>query len=314
MRRPDLRRGQATPGLPRPPRQRRRADRLARGAALKTLAFCVDDVGLVEGCADTVAALAAAGRICAASCVTSARAWRSEAAGVAAVTKPLAGFELGLHFNLSEGAPLSADLARVWPELPGLERLIALAHLGRLPLPALAAEFRAQHDAFADAAGRAPAFVDGHQHVHHLPGIRTLLLEAIAPGGARGEAPAVRNTGHVVGPGHGWKRMLIERTGGRALQRLLDRRGLRHNGALLGVYDFATSDYRRLVRGWLRAAPVSGGLVFCHPNHVVAASADPIGPARRREATYLASSAFADDLGEAGVSVGPAWPRSSSAG
>ena len=245
--------------------------------------------------------------------MTTAGAWRSEGAAVAATT-PAATFELGLHFNLSEGAPLSPDLARVWPALPGLERLIVLAHLGHLPLAALAIEFSAQRDAFAEATGRPPAFVDGHQHVHHLPGIRELVLNALAASATHGEPPAVRNTGHVVGPGHGCKRMLIERTGGKSLQRLLLQRQLRHNSALLGVYDFRGDDFGSLMRGWLAAAPASGGLVFCHPNHAAASAADPIGAARRREAAYFSSTAFADDLAEAGVSVGPAWRRSSSAG
>jgi len=36
---------------------------------------------------------------------------------------------------------------------------------------------------------RAPAFIDGHQHVHALPGVREVVLDAIAAGPA---APAVR--------------------------------------------------------------------------------------------------------------------------
>ena len=81
-------------------------------------------------------------------------------------------FEAGLHFNLSEGAPLSADLRDRWPVLPGLAQLLALALVRRLPLAAIGAEFRAQVDAFAEGLGRAPAFIDGHQHVHALPGVR----------------------------------------------------------------------------------------------------------------------------------------------
>lgn len=287
---------------------------MARGAALKTLAFCVDDVGLVAGAAETVSSLATAGRISAASCVTTTAAWRSEAVAVVAATARLPDFELGLHFNLTEGAPLSPDLARVWPLLPRLERLIVLAHFGRLPQAALAAELRAQRDAFVDAVGHAPMFIDGHQHVHHLPGVRGILLDALADTASRKAPPAVRNTGHVVGPGHAVKRMLIEQTGGEALLRLLRDRGLRHNAALLGVYDFRGDDYQRLMRGWLAAAPASGGLVFCHPNHAAASAMDPIGTARRHEAAYFAGAAFAEDLAEAGVTVGPAWPRSSSAG
>jgi len=106
--------------------------------------------------------------------------------------------------------------------------------------------------------------------------------------------------------------MLIERTGGRALQKLLEAKHIRHNWALLGVYDFRDADYRRLVRGWLAAAPPRGGLVFCHPNDGRASGADDaIADARRREAAYLASATFADDLAEAGFSVTAAWQNSS---
>ena len=109
--------------------------------------------------------------------------------------------ELGLHFNLSEGAPLSAALRALWPTLPGLARLLALAHLRRLPLAAIGAEFRAQVDAFAEALGRKPAFVDGHQHVHALPGVRRIVLDGdrdvgrrrlpfAAPAGCSARAPA----------------------------------------------------------------------------------------------------------------------------
>jgi predicted glycoside hydrolase/deacetylase ChbG (UPF0249 family) len=279
----------------------------------RTIAFCADDVGLAEGVAETVAALAAGGRLSSASCITTTAAWAAEGHALSATLDPATRFELGLHFNLSEGQPLSPDLARLWPTLPTLPRLIALAHLGRLPRAALASELRAQRDAFAAAIGRPPAFIDGHQHVHHLPGVRDLVLGALETDRAAAQSTAIRNTGHVVGPGHAVKRMLIERTGGRALQRLLEAKRVRHNAALLGVYDFRDADYRRLVRGWLAAAPNRGGLVFCHPNHGPASGDDAIAEARRREAAYLASTSFTDDLAEAGFSVAAAW-QSSSAG
>ena len=279
----------------------------------RTIAFCADDVGLVGGIAETVAALAADRRLSSASCITTTTAWAAEGRALATTFDPATRLELGLHFNLSEGRPLSADLARLWPTLPTLPRLIALAHLGRLPRAALASELRAQRDAFAAALDRPPAFIDGHQHVHHLPGIRDLVLGALETDRAAAQSTAIRNTGHVVGPGHAVKRMLIERTGGRQLQTLLEAKNIRHNAALLGVYDFRDADYRRLVQAWLAAAPPRGGLVFCHPNRGRAGGEDAIADARLREASYLASAAFADDLAGAGFSVAAAW-QSSSAG
>ena len=277
----------------------------------RQIAFCADDVGLVVGVADTVARLAVERRLSSASCVTSAVAWSAEGAALSAATSALDGFELGLHFNLTEGAPLSPDLARSWPTLPSLKELIVGAHLGSLPLAALAIEWRAQSDAFADVVGRAPEHVDGHQHVHHLPRIRQVMLDALMAVDAASR-PAVRNTGRVLGPGYAFKRTVIEGTGGRALQRELRRKHLRHNDALLGVYDFHGADYRALVRAWLAEAPAHGSLVFCHPRFGAESDGDPIAAARRREADYLASAAFGDDLAEARVSVATSW-RSSSA-
>jgi chitin disaccharide deacetylase len=273
----------------------------------RVLAVCADDVGLVDGVADTVVALAAGGRLSAASCLASAPDWQRSAKVVAYAAPSL---ELGLHFNLSEGAPLSAELRRRWPTLPGLAHLLAAAALRSLPLAAIAAEFRAQVGAFGDALGRAPAFIDGHQHVHALPGVREIVLDAVA---AWPSPPAIRNTGRVCGPGAPFKRRIIEASGGRALQRSLRTRGIAHNHVLLGAYDFATIDYRGLVQRWLAAAPREGGLLFCHPcARAVDSAADPIAVARRREADYLGSAAFAEDLAAAGVTVGPAWPRRSS--
>jgi hypothetical protein len=276
----------------------------------RIVAICADDVGLVDGVAATVVELAAAGRLSSASCLTTAPGWRPSAARLANAPASL---ELGLHFNLSEGAPLSAELRRRWPALPGLARLLAAAALRALPLAAIGAEFRAQAGAFGDALGRAPAFVDGHQHVHALPGVRELVLDAIATWPT---PPAVRNTGRLLGPGGALKRTIIEASGGKALERALVARGVAHNRALLGAYDFGVIDYRALVQRWLAATPQEGGLLFCHPCADAGdGAADPIAAARRREAAYLASDAFAADLAAANVTIGSAWVRrSSSAG
>lgn len=277
---------------------------VAAGAAAtdgRVLAICADDIGLADGAADTAMVLAAGGRLTSASCVSTGPHWHRDG-------PRLHGLEIGLHFNLTEGAPASRSLTAQWPTLPGLGRLLAQAHLGALPLAAIADEWQAQVDAFTERTGREPAFIDGHQHVHHLPGVRTIVLDGAARLRA---APALRNTGRVAGPGAAFKRRVIEASGGRALETELQQRGLRHNRVLLGAYDFR-GDYRRHVVAWLAAAPVEGGLLFCHPS--AAPGGASIADARRREAAYLASDAFAADLTAAGVSLGSAWATRSSSG
>ena len=268
---------------------------------MRRLDVCADDFGQSRALSASVAALAARGRLSSLSCLVNL----PDFAASAPLLAPLAGrVGLGLHFNLTEGAPLSEALARVWPRLPALPRLIRDAHLRRLPREAIAAEWRAQLAAFERALGRAPDHVDGHQHVHHLPGVREVVLTGIA---ALAPAPGVRNTGRVLGPGFALKRLLIERTGGRALARALARRGLPRCSALLGAYDFEAEDYRALMRGWLARVPAEGALLFCHPGP--AEPGDAIAAARVREHAYLAGEDFPRDLAAAGIELGPAWRR-----
>jgi len=233
--------------------------------------------------------------------LSSGAAWRESAPLLAGLSAEVL---RGLHFNLTAGRPVSPDLRRLWPQGAGLLQLLLLAGVRALPLQAIAVEWRAQWDAFVDAVGRAPDFIDGHQHVHHLPGVRELILSRLRPG------VAVRSTGRPQGPGFAFKRAVIAATGGRRLSALLECQGRAHNDVLVGVYDFRRPDYRALVRGWLRFLPLHGALLFCHPGDGL----DAMGTARRREAKYLGSAHFLEDLASEGVSLGPAWPQSSSAG
>jgi predicted glycoside hydrolase/deacetylase ChbG (UPF0249 family) len=275
----------------------------------KTLALCADDFGLGTGISAGIAALAHARRLTAVSCITNSPRWGADAALLRGLPDSV---DVGLHLNFTEGRPLSSRLARHWPRLPGLARLIAQAHLGLLPLSEMRNEVHAQLAAFLEAHGSAPRFVDGHQHVHHLPGLRGVILdmvEHVQP------LPAIRSTAHVLGPGFGVKRWLIERTGGRGLGRALARRVLAHNATLLGAYDFEAVDYGAWMRRWLAALPDEGALLFCHPGAPTDSDpADAIAPARRRELSYLRSDAFAADLAAADVVLGRVWqPRTAAA-
>lgn len=280
-------------------------------APRRVLSICADDFGLTLAISRGIVELAQRGRLTAVSCLTNVDQWRACAALLAELP---AWVERGLHFNLTDGEPISPQLRRHAPHGLPLPRLIAAAHLGRLPLAAIACEWQAQWQRFVDTTGAAPRFVDGHQHVHHLPGVRDIVLAAVA---AWPTAIAVRNTGSVIGSGSAMKRWLIECTGGAALQRQLQQAGIEHNQALLGVYGFRDPDYRRRMQRWLAAVPAEGGLLFCHPAAVDAGEArsvDAIGPARLREAAYLGGPAFEADLREADVTLGRAWQQRSSAG
>jgi predicted glycoside hydrolase/deacetylase ChbG (UPF0249 family) len=273
-------------------------------AMTRQVTLCADDYGLSRGIDAAIDELVRRGRLSALSCLTNAPSWPADGPQWAA---PQPGVAVGLHFNLTDGVPLSEALRTHWPRMPSLPSCIAAAHLGCLPLAAIAEELAAQWAAFVAATGRAPDFVDGHQHVHHLPGVRKAVLEWLR---RQPKPPALRSTGCVLGPGSLAKRLAIEWTGGRALARALaQQRGaacVPSNSVLLGVYDFVVTDYRRLMRAWLANVPAAGGLIFCHPGQRSPdAAGDAIAAAREREWAYLASEAFAADLEAADVTLAP---------
>lgn len=271
----------------------------------RTLALCADDFGQSPAISAGILRLARAGRLSAVSCRVNGGSWLADAPGLQGLPATV---EIGLHFNLTEGRPVSPRLARLWRTLPAWPTLWARAHLGLLPRGALRGEFHAQLRAFTDATGASPGFVDGHQHVHALPIVRDLLLDAAEH---MRPVPSVRHTGRVVGSGFGLRRWWIEASGGRGLARELVQRELAHNPALLGVYDFKRPDYRTLMQGWLAQVPPEGALLACHPGEAAAPGKsegrDPIAAARSHELAYLESSAFAQDLAQAGVVLGPVW-------
>ncbi len=140
--------------------------------------LCADDYGMTEGVSRGLLETAAAGRISAASAMSSLPDWRRAARDWAAARPAV---DLGLHVTLTAGAPLGA-MPRLAPggEFPGLAALAAAAISRRLPHEEIEAEIVRQIDAFCDALGAPPTHVDGHQHVHVLPGVRRALFAALS--------------------------------------------------------------------------------------------------------------------------------------
>ena len=134
------------------------------------VALCVDDYGLHEGVNRAVGELAALGRVQATSAMVGGAAWAS---GLALLRQlDPAQVQVGLHLDLTECA-LNPAL-----RLP-LGRCIAQAYLRRFDTAALAREIAQQLDRFEQGLGRPPAYVDGHQHIHQLPGARAALLHVL---------------------------------------------------------------------------------------------------------------------------------------
>jgi hypothetical protein len=226
-------------------------------------------------------------------------AWRE---GTSALRRlAAAGIDIGLHLDLTEH-PLRPSSRR------GLRELITSSWLRQLDAGALRAEIRAQLDAFEQALGRGPDFVDGHQHVHQLPVVRRELLAELGQRYATLQVwlRSTRRSRSGADASLTGKAAVIELLGARGLAALARRQGRVQNRHLLGVYDFSggAGRYRGLLAGWLASA-VDGDLLMCHPSRGVD-GADPIGAARLAEFKVLGNGdGFDELLRAAGLGLAP---------
>jgi hypothetical protein len=265
-------------------------------SAARSLCICADDFGLSLGVNSAVVDLVEAGKISATSCMVRRSAWASGARALQRIgTDHL---DAGLHLDLTR--PEIVD----GPE-PGLTGLLARTYTRTIFVPVLLADIRDQLTRFEDAMGRAPAFVDGHRHVHQFPVVRELLVEEISRRYPE-EPPWIRCT--APGPrrgADGWKAGVIHALGGASLAGLAARHGIPVSRRLLGVYDFSGDalDYQRRLSEWISACR-TGDVLMCHPSAGLQPG-DPHGSARMREYTALRDLVFPmrTHLGE--VSLAP---------
>lgn len=260
------------------------------------IAVCVDDFGLHPGVNEAAIALAGAGRISAISVMVGGPAWAEGVAWLRAL--PEAKVDVGLHLDLTEH-PLPGGVRRpLWQWAAGAALLPRVRR-------AVRQEIEDQIDAFVAAMGRLPDHVDGHRHVHQMPGVRAEVLAALA--GRAGSARTwLRNAQPAPRvPWCGGKPWLLAALGAGGLRRHARRGGWLQNAHLLGVYDFRgdARRYLQLAGGWLRAARPCD-LWMCHPA-TRASGDDAIAAARVAEYEALAGAEFGALLQRAGVRVVP---------
>lgn len=256
---------------------------------MSRLILCADDFALSRPISETIAALAADRRVNAISCMAACPGWETDAALLAAVPRSV---QTGLHLTLTGEAPVTA-MPRHAPRgrQPGIDTLTRRTIARRAALDEIAREVAAQFDRFIAATGRAPDFVDGHQHAHLLPGIRAIVLAETA---RRAPRAWVRNCADrpAAMAARPWRGKAI----GSAVQsiglaRAAARHGLSCNSSFAGHYDFR-ADYAAVLPRFL-ARPGAVHLVMCHPGAGVLAG-DTIAQARLGEAATLRAAPIAD--------------------
>lgn len=264
---------------------------------IKSIILCADDYGLNESISQAIRQLVTQRRLSAVGCMVNTDLFAEQAKKLKALD---ANIDIGLHFNLTQGQFLS----QAKKTMPSLATLLATSQLRLLTLAKVEQELHVQLDEFIYAFGKMPDFIDGHQHVHHLPIIRKALLRVYQTRLSHQQVYLRSVYPTWVNNSYALKARILKLTGGYAFKRLLQEQAIPHNPHFLGIYDFIQADYRNLFSQFLAQAR-PGSLLMCHPGLSQNDSSDPIASARAREYAYLASEMFLTDCQSQQVS----WVR-----
>jgi len=262
--------------------------------------LCADDYGISPAVNAAIRELLQRGRLNATSVMVVAPSWsRSQASLLSGLRGAGHLRAVGLHLTLTGSfRPLTASFKPLCGSVfRPLTDMVFLSLIRRLDRRALAAEIAAQLAAFSAAFGRAPDFVDGHQHVHLLPQIRDEVVAAIkaaAPNAWLRQCGSVRPVLDRLTDRKG----LLLSWFSRALRRKAKSQSVAVNPAFAGTYALRPdSDFARLFPHFLDRLP-DGGLIMCHPGRVddELKELDSLTDLRETEYRYFASDAFVDLL------------------
>ena len=272
--------------------------------------LCADDFGLKKSVNDGVIDLVRKGRLNAVSCMSGGAFFEGGAgqlvnAASDAESDAEHDVKIGLHLTLSEYVPLT-QMPKLAPHgvFPTINHALISSHIGRFDRQEITREIEAQIDRFESIMGRLPDFVDGHQHVHLMPTVRSCLVDCIQTKGLSGFVRLCDDKGRA---GKAIKTMILS-TLSKRMGKLLDHAKIAHNDIFLGVNAFDKSeDFSLLMQAWQKQAATASPwpLIMCHPAFAPyadeAAIHDPIKNRRVDEWTYLASDAFKADMQAAGL-------------
>ena len=272
------------------------------------LVVCADDYALTPGVSRAIRELIAGGRISATSVMTVAPYWADEGPALAAVAGDA---DIGLHLTLTDQVPLGPmpELAPAG-RLPPVGAIVRASLLGRLPLPEIEAELERQLAAFVAVWKRAPAHVDGHHHVHQLPGVRTALMRVL--GRQAGPRPYLRSCheplARIVARGVARRKAAVISALGAGFRKSAAVQGFATNDGFSGAYHLNAAPqsldalFAKFV-GDLGSRP----LMMCHPGYSddTLATLDTMTAERDSELAFLAGDGWRRVLETAQVAVSP---------
>jgi len=271
---------------------------------MRRIVLCADDYAFSPGVSAGIRELLAAGRLNATSVMTIFPEFEAEAKALQAVKSPIP-FQIGLHATLTGGfRPLSATpIPSPDGHLPMPQQTWPPLGMFRISGTRVRAEVSAQLKKFIRAFGRAPDYVDGHQHVQLMPGVRGPFLATVkelAPNAwVRQCAPAQ------------WSDELFNAKSrflgflSRGFRRKARKAGLAFNPAFSGAYDYdRPNDFSASFASFVTGMP-EGGVIMCHPGHPdeILRSRDILTDQREKEFAFFMSDEMPRILAKAGATL-----------
>ncbi|CAN5368232.1 ChbG/HpnK family deacetylase [soil metagenome] len=269
---------------------------MSAASPLRRIWLCADDYGMSPGVNRAIRELIEKKRINATSVMVVGAA--TDRAEIDALTQAVAAnpnCAVGLHATLT--APFHPLTMHFRPLDGGqflpLGRLLRGSLMRHLDAEIIQAEFLAQIATFRQTFGRAPDYIDGHQHVQLFPQIRDAFFAAV-----KAAAPGawVRQCGRSLPLAqrlNNPKALLLDVLSETFRQKSI-RSGIAFNPGFAGAYDMVRGrEFADAMQGFLDGMP-DGGLVMCHPGFVdeVLVSLDNVTHQREREFAFLSSDDF----------------------
>jgi predicted glycoside hydrolase/deacetylase ChbG (UPF0249 family) len=251
---------------------------------MRQLIMTADDFAQSEAIDAGILHLIQLGHLTATSCLTQSPRWLQAAKMIDEAIRAKA--DIGLHLDFTQYNPILKS-SLLWIMVQSCARI--------LPKKLIVNAIHQQLDAFENALGAPPDYIDGHQHVHQLPQIREALIEVLTQRYAK-QLPWIRISKPLITDG--FKAQVIAYFGANGLMKLARQHGIRHNQSLLGIYDFNLnqSQYQAKLAAWLNHAASGHSIsaLMSHPAKLSIAdqASDPIYAARTVEYSVLADKAF----------------------
>ncbi|MED7818558.1 MULTISPECIES: ChbG/HpnK family deacetylase [unclassified Francisella] len=252
----------------------------------KKIIICADDFGLSDNVNKGILHLLEKKIINATSCMSNMPALKYGITNLKNIYND--SIHVGIHLNLTEGTPFTkaTSISKNKEFLP-LSKLLAKSKLRLIKYSDVYNELKAQIDNFIGLWGDLPDFIDGHQHVHHFPIIRKVVINLYKDFDMFKKQTYIRSTLNM--DKSDFKSLIIYRSGAKKFNNLLVDNNIKHNTSFSGIYSLESNkaDFREIILKAYKEIK-DGGIIMCHPA-IDIDEKDPIAKSRINEFKYFQS-------------------------